>query len=179
MPISASCHQVDERAGGRGSVRASGRRVDASVASGQDADALEAVDLDQFVRTNEVEVLALRRLSALGAADAKYLDNASVSGDAIAGTNTTGKGDLRSSRLGHGHSLLVRRWALQSARLARLNAKAVCSRAGGRKRWSLARAVVRSPAPDCSVRLRPAKHLRDDAIEIVRDSSRDPEVSAA
>lgn len=79
-----------------------GRRVDASVASGQDADALEAVDLDQFVRTNEVEVLALRRLSALGAADAKYLDNASVSGDAIAGTNTTGKGDLRSSRLGHG-----------------------------------------------------------------------------
>ncbi len=84
-----------------------------SVASGQDADAFEAVDLDQFVRTNEMEVLALPRLSALGAADAEYLDNASVSGDAIAGTNTTGKGDLRSSRLGHGHSLLVRRWALK------------------------------------------------------------------
>lgn len=94
-----------------------------SVASGQDADALEAVDLDQFVRTNEVEVLALRRLPALGATDAKYLDNASIPGDVIAGTNTTGKGDLGSSRLGHGHSLLVRRWALQSPRLARLNAK--------------------------------------------------------
>ena len=84
-----------------------------SVASGQDADALEAVDLDQLVRTNEMEVLASRRLSALGAADAKYLDNAPVSGDAIAGTNTTRKGDLRSSRLGHDNSLLVRQSALQ------------------------------------------------------------------
>lgn len=60
-----------------------------------------------------MEVLALRRLPALGAADAEYLDNASVSGDAIAGTNTTGKGDLRSSRLGHDHSLLVRPGSLQ------------------------------------------------------------------
>ena len=87
--------------------------VEGSVASTHDADALEAVDLDEFVCTNEMEVLALRRLPALGAADAEYLDNASVSGDAIAGTNTTGKGDLRSSRLGHDHSLLVRPGSLQ------------------------------------------------------------------
>ena len=112
------------RAGGRESVRPRPHGgLARSVASGQDADALKAVDLDQFVRTNEVEVLALRRLPALGATDAKYLDNASIPGDVIAGTNTTGKGDLGSSRLGHGHSLLVRRWALQSPRLARLNAK--------------------------------------------------------
>lgn len=107
-------HQVYVRAGGRESVR---RRphggLARSVASGQDADSIEAVDLDEFVGANEMEVLALRRLSALGAADAKYLNNASVSGDAIAGTNTTGKGDLRGSRRGHDDSLLVRRWLLQ------------------------------------------------------------------
>ena len=52
-----------------------------------------------------MEVLASRRLSTLGASNAKNLDNAPVTGDAIARTNTTGKGDLgRSSS--HHYSLL-------------------------------------------------------------------------
>lgn len=84
-----------------------------SVASGHHADALKAVDLDQYFGTNEMEIFASRRLSALGASDAKNLDNAPVTGDAIAGTNTTGKGDLgRSSS--HDDSLLWCRWTLQS-----------------------------------------------------------------
>ena len=52
-----------------------------------------------------MEVLAARWLPALGASDANNLDNTPVTGDAIAGTNTTGKGDLgRSSS--HVDSLL-------------------------------------------------------------------------
>lgn len=130
-----------------------------SIASGQDADALEAVDLDQSVRANEMQVLALPRLSALGPADAKYLNNAPVSGDAIAGANTTGKGDLRSSRFGHDHSLLVGRWALQSSRLARLDAKRL---AVGQASQQVAAGASGPgiPAPSCSVRLRPTSTVR-------------------
>jgi len=137
----STCALVDVSPFGATARRARAR----SVASGQDADTLEAVDLDQFFRAKEMEVLALRRLSALGAADANDLDNPSVSGDAIAGTNTTGKGDLRSSRLGHDHSLPVRRGSLQPLGWP---VERVGGPESGRrpKMWSLARAVLPSPA---------------------------------
>lgn len=87
------------------------RRVGSvSGASGQDSDAVEAVDLDDLVGPNEMEVLATRGFSALGTSDPEHLDVAAVNGDVVAGTNMTSKGHLGWASLRramrHGHSLL-------------------------------------------------------------------------
>src|SRR3546814_135442 len=89
-----------------------------SVSSGQDADAVEAVDFDDLVHANEVEVLAGPGLPSLGASDAEHLDVASLADDVIAGSNVPGEGHLgllnSRAALRHHHSLLSRSSALQS-----------------------------------------------------------------
>jgi len=89
-----------------------------SVSPGQDADAVEAVDLDHLVRSHEVEVLAGPGLPPLGASDAKHLDVASPADDVIAGSNVPGEGHLGLSisraAFRHRHSLLSHGFTLQS-----------------------------------------------------------------
>lgn len=47
----------------------------------KDPNAVDAVDLDELVETDEVQVLAGRRLPAVGAAQAEPLDMATAQGD--------------------------------------------------------------------------------------------------
>lgn len=89
-----------------------------SVTSGEDADAVEAVDLDHLVCTDEVEVLAASGFTSLRASDAKHFDVAAVAGDVITGSNVTGEGHLGPRNwlvaLGHFDSLLSPKGVLQS-----------------------------------------------------------------
>jgi len=59
-----------------------------------DTDAVEAVDLDELLGSDEVEVLAPARLPALCASDVEHFDVATVDGDVVAGSDVAGEGDL-------------------------------------------------------------------------------------
>ena len=69
-------------------------RVAGSSGPGADADSVEAVDLDELVGSDEVEVLTPAGLPALCASDVEYLDVATVDGDVVAGSDVAGEGDL-------------------------------------------------------------------------------------
>jgi hypothetical protein len=81
-----------------------------SPASGDDADAVAAVDLDHPVGADEVEVLAVRGLPPLGTPNAEDLDVATVHRNVIAWLHTTAESDLgrpsSSPALCHFRSLL-------------------------------------------------------------------------
>jgi hypothetical protein len=89
-----------------------------SVASGEDADAVEAIDLDHLVCADEVEVLAASGLAALGASNVQHFDVVVLAGDMVPGSNVTGEGQLGLSNwlvaLGHVDSLLPPTGLLQS-----------------------------------------------------------------